>query len=96
MGQNSFEFVEFYTADGLEMSCHLLVTLQETGCMVTVNSYHGLEMYVFVCNLEKFTIVCAVLALQYTAGTNALESKALQPNISARLYKLLYTTEQCK
>ena len=39
--------------ESLEIAGHLAFTLAET-LQVTVDSYHGLEIYIFFCNLTKY------------------------------------------
>ena len=52
-GTKLFKLVELYFGDGLEMAGHSAITL---GILYTITacSYHGLEMYVFVCNVKKY------------------------------------------
>ena len=45
--------IELLLGDGVEITGHLMVT-GGRDCMVTVDSYHDLETYVFVCNLTKY------------------------------------------
>ena len=49
-----FKSVELGSGDGLEMAEHSALTLRRD-CIVIVNSYHCLELYVFVCILTKIT-----------------------------------------
>ena len=59
-GRELFQLVELYLRNSLEMAGHLAVRLGETLldsgklCTVTVKSYSGLEIYVFVWNLKKY------------------------------------------
>ena len=53
--KDCFNFIELYLGDGLEITGHPVVTLGRETLPVTVCSYHGLEMYVFVCNLTKYS-----------------------------------------
>ena len=50
-GTGLFKLVELYLGDGLEMARHL------GDFTVTVDSYHGLEMYVEVCNLTNYLYI---------------------------------------
>ena len=52
-GTGFMKSVELYVGDHLEMVRHPTVTLGRD-CLVMVNSYHGLEMFVLVCNLSKY------------------------------------------
>ena len=55
VSQNSelFHLLKLYWGNGLEMTGQLVVTL-ERDCMITVDSYHGLEMYIFMYSLTKY------------------------------------------
>ena len=52
-----FESVELYLKGGLKILGHLLGTVGERDYTATSDSYYGLPMYIFVCNLTVGTIM---------------------------------------